>query len=238
MVTTDKVYENQEWYKGYREDDRLGGRDPYSASKAAAELAIASWRSSFCGSAAHQTPCLAIATARAGNVIGGGDWADDRIVPDAIRALSNGKPIPVRNPQATRPWQHVLEPLGGYLCLAQALACDYHPPCEAFNFGPALASNRKVEDLVTAMLKDWPGSWLARENHAALHEAKLLHLDIDKAYHRLGWSPCWDYSTTVHRTVRWYRNFYRGTSALSCCLDDLEAYQSNTSSLEFFTPAP
>ena len=120
MVTTDKVYENQEWAYGYRESDRLGGHDPSSASKAAAELAIASWRASFCGTAPHQSPHLAIATARAGNVIGGGDWAADRIVPDAMRALAAGKPIAVRNPTATRPWQHVLEPLGGYLRLAEA----------------------------------------------------------------------------------------------------------------------
>ena len=115
IVTTDKVYENKEWGYGYRENDRLGGHDPYSASKAAAELAIASWRSSFCGFDKHQTPYLAIATARAGNVIGGGDWACDRIIPDAVRAIATGRTIEVRNPSATRPWQHVLEPLSGYL---------------------------------------------------------------------------------------------------------------------------
>ena len=120
MVTTDKVYSNRDWDYGYREHDRLGGHDPYSASKAASELAISSWRDSFCGISSHQTPHLAIATARAGNVIGGGDWADDRIVPDAMRALAAGKPIRVRSPGATRPWQHVLEPLGGYLLLAEA----------------------------------------------------------------------------------------------------------------------
>ena len=122
MITTDKVYENREWFYGYRENDRLGGHDPYSASKAAAEIAIASWRRSFCGEASHQTPYLAVATARAGNVIGGGDWAEDRIVPDAMRSLAEGATIPVRRPQATRPWQHVLEPLSGYLLLAQFLA--------------------------------------------------------------------------------------------------------------------
>jgi len=154
MVTTDKVYANQEWVYGYRENDRLGGHDPYSASKAAAELAIASWRASFCGSSPHQTPHLAIATARAGNVIGGGDWAADRIVPDAMRALAAGQPIAVRNPAATRPWQHVLEPLGGYLLLAQQLAeaqssgADPNPHAEAFNFGPQLEANRTVRELV------------------------------------------------------------------------------------------
>ncbi len=226
MVTTDKVYENQEWDYGYREADRLGGHDPYSASKAAAELAIASWRSSFCGSAGHQTSSLAIATARAGNVIGGGDWSEDRIVPDATRALSAGEPIPVRNPLATRPWQHVLEPLGGYICLSQALLSDSRPPCEAFNFGPTLASNRPVEELVTAMLSQWPGSWLDQRDLAPPHEANLLHLQIDKAYHRLGWAPCWDFATTVQRTVEWYFRQRQGTSALTCCLADLEAYQT------------
>ena len=127
MVTTDKVYGNREWAYGYREPDRLGGHDPYSASKAAAEIAISSWRSSFCGSAAHQTPHLCIATARAGNVIGGGDWDADRIVPDAMRSLALGEPIPVRNPKATRPWQHVLEPLGGYLRLAEVLVTESSP---------------------------------------------------------------------------------------------------------------
>jgi CDP-glucose 4,6-dehydratase len=143
MVTTDKVYENREWPYGYREPDRLGGHDPYSASKAAAEIAIASWRASFCGTAQHQTPHLRIASARAGNVIGGGDWAADRIVPDSMRALAQGEPIAVRNPTATRPWQHVLEPLSGYLRLAEALLTDPAPPCEAFNFGPYLRATAR-----------------------------------------------------------------------------------------------
>ena len=149
MVTTDKVYENLEWTYGYRESDRLGGHDPYSASKAGAEIAIASWRSSFCGQASHQTPHLRIATARSGNVIGGGDWATDRIVPDVMSSLAKGESILVRNPRATRPWQHVLEPLLGYLRLAEVLFLDPQPPCQAFNFGPNLSSNRSVSDLVS-----------------------------------------------------------------------------------------
>ena len=227
MVTTDKVYENREWLHGYRETDPLGGHDPYSASKAGAELAIASWRASFCGPAAHQTPHLAIATARAGNVIGGGDWALDRIVPDAMRALAAGRPIAVRNPAATRPWQHVLEPLGGYLDLAKALATDPQPPCEAFNFGPSLESNRPVRDLVASILEHWKGSWLDQSDAQSPHEASLLHLQIDKAHHRLGWSPRWDYTTTVAHTVGWYRAQDQGASALSCCLDDLNRYQQS-----------
>jgi CDP-glucose 4,6-dehydratase len=235
MVTTDKVYENREWAYGYRELDRLGGHDPYSASKAAAELAIASWRSSFCGSGTHQTPHLRIATARAGNVIGGGDWAADRIVPDAIRALAAGEPVGVRNPLATRPWQHVLEPLGGYLRLAEALALEPNPPCEAFNFGPALASNRPVQELVSTMLTHWPGRWLDQRDPGAPHEANLLHLQIDKAHQRLGWQPCWDYASTVQRTVEWYRQHHLGRSALQCCRTDLDAYQAINAS---FSPSP
>ena len=229
MVTTDKVYQNREWAHGYRESDRLGGHDPYSASKAGAEIAIDSWRSSFCGPGLHQTPFLRIASARAGNVIGGGDWAADRIVPDAIRSLVNGDPIPVRNPSATRPWQHVIEPLAGYLRLAEVLSRDAQPPCESFNFGPSLASNRSVGDLVTTILDHWPGRWLDQSDPCAPHEANLLHLQIDKAYHLLGWQPRWDYATTMARTMGWYRAHHQGTSALECCLMDLNAYTSHFS---------
>lgn len=226
MITTDKVYENREWSFGYREPDRLGGHDPYSASKAAAEIAIASWRASFCGTAPHQTPHLHIATARAGNVIGGGDWAADRIVPDAVRALAAGEPIAVRNPSATRPWQHVLEPLGGYLRLAEALATETDPPCEPFNFGPHLDSNRPVGELVENMLSYWPGEWIDQSDPDAPHEAGLLHLQINKARHRLGWQPRWDYATTIERTVGWYRAVHEGANPFDCCLADLSAYQA------------
>ena len=229
MVTTDKVYENREWVHGYREPDPLGGHDPYSASKAGAEIAIASWRSSFCGLAAHQTPYLHIATARAGNVIGGGDWAAHRIMPDAMRSLSRGKPISVRNPSATRPWQHVIEPLCGYLMLAEALLSNKkNPPCEAFNFGPSLSSNRSVGDLVETILEHWPGSWLAQNDPFEPHEANLLHLQIDKSHHRLSWQPLWDFSTTIARTVSWYRSVNDGASSLDCCLADLNAYTQST----------
>jgi CDP-glucose 4,6-dehydratase len=223
MVTTDKVYSNQEWDYGYRENDRLGGHDPYSASKAAAELAIASWRSSFCGAAAHQTPHLAIATARAGNVIVGGDWAPDRIVPDAMRALAAAEPISLRHPAATRPWQHVLEPLGGYLLLAERLLSNARH-ASAFNFGPALEANRSVRELVDAALQHWPGSWRDDSDPHAPHEASRLHLQIEKAHHQLGWQPRWDFATTVSRTVAWYRAVNEGASPLACCLADLVAY--------------
>jgi len=232
MVTTDKVYENREWLHGYRETDRLGGHDPYSSSKAAMELAVASWRASFCGPANHQNPHLRIATARAGNVIGGGDWATDRIVPDAIRALKAGQPIAVRNPAATRPWQHVLEPLAGYLRLSEALATEPDPPCDAFNFGPQLESNRPVSELIASILSHWHGEWIDASDPHAPHEAALLHLQIDKAHHQLGWQPRWDVDTTVARTVAWYRAVHQGASPLDCCLTDLEAFTNSIKAQE------
>ena len=224
LITTDKVYRNNEWLYGYRENDPLGGHDPYSSSKAAAEIAIASWRSSFCGTSPHQTPHLRVASARAGNVIGGGDWGLDRIVPDAMRALSRGEPIGVRNPGATRPWQHVLEPLGGYLRLAENLASSAEL-ASAFNFGPQLEANRPVRELVDEALRHWPGRWQDQSDPSAPHEASLLNLVIDKAHHQLGWAPRWNFVTTVERTVNWYRRVQEGqASALECCLDDLAAY--------------
>jgi CDP-glucose 4,6-dehydratase len=224
LITTDKVYRNQEWVYGYRENDPLGGHDPYSSSKAAAEIAISSWRSSFCGTLPHQTPHLRVASARAGNVIGGGDWALDRIVPDAMRALSRGVPIGVRNPAATRPWQHVLEPLGGYLCLAEALS-GLADRASAFNFGPRLEANRPVRELVEEALRHWPGHWQDQSDPHAPHEASLLNLVIDRAHHQLGWSPRWNFATTVERTVNWYRRVQLGeASALECCQDDLTTY--------------
>jgi CDP-glucose 4,6-dehydratase len=224
LITTDKVYRNNEWLYGYRENDPLGGHDPYSSSKAAAEIAIASWRSSFCGMSPHQTPHLRVASARAGNVIGGGDWALDRIVPDAMRALRRGEPIGVRNPGATRPWQHVLEPLGGYLLLAENLYSSAEL-ASAFNFGPQLEANRPVRELVEEALRHWPGLWQDQSDPSAPHEASLLNLVIDKAHHQLGWAPRWDFSTTVERTVNWYRRVQEGqASALECCRDDLAAY--------------
>jgi len=233
VITTDKVYRNQEWCYGYRENDPLGGHDPYSASKAAAELLLHSWRQSFCGALPHQTPHLAIATARAGNVIGGGDWAADRIVPDAMRACAAGAVLPLRNPESTRPWQHVLEPLSGYLLLGQLLgqAQQQGSPtalvslADAWNFGPPLASNCTVRQLVEALHAAWPGSWRDASDPQAPHEAGLLHLVTDKAYHRLGWAPRWDLATTAERTARWYRRVHGGTAPLECCLEDLEAYE-------------
>ena len=231
MVTTDKVYANREWCYGYRETDRLGGHDPYSASKAAAELAIDSWRASFSGTAPHQSSHLAIASARAGNVIGGGDWAADRIVPDAMRACAAGEPLILRNPGATRPWQHVLEPLSGYLQLAEALAADPFAHAEAWNFGPHPEANRCVSDLVEALHLHWPGQWQDHSDPEAPHEAGLLHLVIDKAQHRLGWRPLWDFPTTVARTACWYRGVANGDSPLARCQADLDRYTTGAEAM-------
>ncbi len=211
FITTDKCYENREWNYGYRETDPLGGHDPYSSSKAAAEVAIASWRKSFFS---HADCPIGISSVRAGNVIGGGDWAEDRIVPDAMRSLMQGHPIPVRNPHATRPWQHVLEPLSGYLTLAERIYAERlageipvsaSALCSAFNFGPLLTSNRSVKDLVQTLLAYWPGDWLDQSQPGAPHEAGRLNLVTDKAFHALGWQPRWNFEQTLQETVEWYR---------------------------------
>ncbi|MEZ0218423.1 MAG: CDP-glucose 4,6-dehydratase [Rariglobus sp.] len=206
-VTTDKCYENREWLHAYREEDPLGGHDPYSSSKGAAEIAIASYRRSFFSSAG--TP-VRLASARAGNVIGGGDWAADRIVPDCIRALQLGQPVRLRNPRATRPWQHVLEPLSGYLWLAARLAGTTAEPAtlaSAFNFGPALTSNRPVGDLVNELLRHLPGRREDQPDPGAPHEAGLLNLATDKAHHLLGWRSAWNFERTVAETAVWYRDY-------------------------------
>jgi CDP-glucose 4,6-dehydratase len=209
VVTSDKCYENLETGRDYREGDALGGHDCYSASKAAAEIVTSAYRRSFF----LNDPNKRIASARAGNVIGGGDWAEDRIVPDCIRHLQRGEPIPVRNPHATRPWQHVLEPLGGYLELASRLlegpiqgegsASD--AAYAAFNFGPGPESERSVQDLVEEVLKSWSGTWENQSDPSAPHEAHRLSLDISKAARILGWHPRWDVTRTVRETVDWYR---------------------------------
>jgi CDP-glucose 4,6-dehydratase len=217
MVTTDKCYENREWLHAYREEDAMGGYDPYSASKGAAEIAIAAYRRSYFS--APDSP-VRLASARAGNVIGGGDWAADRIIPDCFRALAAGQAIPVRNKIATRPWQHVLEPLSGYLSLAATLATTLDSPASesqklrspvsdlsaynSFNFGPALTSNRTVAELVQELLKHTGGSWTDACDPHALHEASKLNLATDKAFHLLGWKPVWDFEATLAQTARWY----------------------------------
>lgn len=218
VITTDKVYENNEWDYAYRENDAFGGYDPYSASKGCCEIVSASYRRSFFnfGAPGYRGPKVYLATVRAGNVIGGGDWATDRIVPDCMRGLGRGEAIPVRNKTATRPWQHVLEPLSGYLVLggriAQAAAdgaSNLPALCSGFNFGPNMTSNRTVAELVVEILKHWPGRWDDRSNPHAPHEAGKLNLASDKAYHQLDWRPCWDFETTIQQTVAWYHDAHR-----------------------------
>ena len=244
FITTDKCYENREWLHGYREEDKLGGYDPYSSSKAAAEIAIASWRRSFFPVEKIASGAIApvgIASVRAGNVIGGGDWALDRIVPDCMRALGRGEAIAVRNPQATRPWQHVLEPLSGYLALGaqlhQALvdhgktddSARLENLCSAFNFGPALDSNRPVREVVEEILRHWPGAWTDLSDPTAVHEARLLNLATDKAHHLLGWKPRWDFAQTIQKTVEWYRfaaTGPKGESSIEFTRAQIVAYNS------------
>jgi len=250
VVTTDKCYENDSAAYGsaahgsnsrhFKENDPLGGHDPYSASKAAAELVVAGYRDSFFS---HGTE-VALASARAGNVIGGGDWAEDRLVPDCIRALSVGRLVPVRNPDFTRPWQHVLEPLGGYLLLGvklkearrQKSAEEIAHIAQAFNFGPDPESNRSVRDLVEEVLCHWPGKWEQAHQEKHLKEAPLLSLAIDKARATLGWQPRWDFAETVAQTVAWYREYFEqgkktdATSMVDFTQKQIEAYSRDPSS--------
>lgn len=206
-VTSDKCYENLEWVWGYREHDQLGGHDPYSASKAAAEIVFSAYSRSFLSSEST----LGAATARAGNVIGGGDWALDRIVPDCIRAIENGQPIKLRNPGSTRPWQHVLEPLSGYLMLAAKL---YEQPVQyggSWNFGPSTSEVRTVHDVATSIIQTLGrGSVEIVESQNDHHEARLLQLNCDKAHQDMGWYPRWDVDKTILATAEWYQNVIVG----------------------------
>lgn len=216
MVTTDKCYANREWEYGYRENDPMGGSDVYSSSKGAAELLTDSWRRSFFHPSRLADHGVQVATVRAGNVIGGGDWAPDRILPDCIRALADGRVVELRNPVATRPWQHVIEPLAGYLHLGARMLdpeIDLRSKarlCSAFNFGPAVTSNRTVAALADRVIEVWgSGAWRDVSDPGAVHEASLLNLAIDKAFAVLGWTPRWDFARTVEETVTWYRDVLR-----------------------------
>ena len=202
-VTTDKCYENREWPWGYRENDALGGHDPYSASKAAAEIAAASYRRSFfCG---ENAPLLA--TSRAGNVIGGGDWSEDRLIPDLVRAVGTGRPLEVRSPLATRPWQHVLESLSGYLLLGQRLLEGRQEFAQAWNFGPEPDGNQSVSEVLTRMQEHWPQLAWHTAAETQPHEATLLYLDSAKARGQLGWQPIWTLPQALLATAAWYRDF-------------------------------
>ncbi|MGY9074672.1 MAG: CDP-glucose 4,6-dehydratase [Acidimicrobiales bacterium] len=206
LITSDKCYENVETYYGYREDDRLGGADPYSASKAAAEIIISSHTRSFFG---NDDRTVSIATTRAGNVVGGGDWAADRLVPDVARAWSQGENVTIRRPQATRPWQHVLEPISGYLQLGAELAAHPELHGESFNFGPPAEAVNPVRDVVLALQAYLPGLDLTiDESQAHFHEAGLLKLSCDKALSYLGWTPVMDFDETMQITAEWFARFY------------------------------
>lgn len=209
MITSDKCYDNVEWNWGYRETDRLGGKDPYSASKGAAELAIRTFASSYF--AAADSP-VRLAVARAGNVIGGGDWADDRVVPDCVRAWAKGQAMEIRKPDATRPWQHVLEPLSGYLTLGAELARRAELHAEPFNFGPPAEQNYSVLALIEALERHWPGTrHVVVPADGNTPEAGLLKLNCDKALASLRWRATLDFAETVAITADWYRRFYENT---------------------------
>ena len=231
MITTDKCYENKEQIWGYRENEPMGGYDPYSSSKGAAEIAIASWRRSFFNPDDYARHGKSIASVRAGNVIGGGDWALDRIIPDCIRALESGNPIEIRSPRAIRPWQHVLEPLSGYLLLAQKMwnaPADY---CEGWNFGPRLESISTVWEVAQKVIENYGSGELKDiSNPNALHEAKLLMLDISKAKFRLGWEPRMNLSQCVALTVDWYKR-YRQEEVYEVCVEQIGRYLNNSNEL-------
>lgn len=209
-ITSDKCYENVEWTWGYRENDQLGGRDPYSASKAAAEIAFSTYARSFF----EQRPLLGTASARAGNVIGGGDWAVDRIIPDCIRAIEAGETVRLRNPGATRPWQHVLEPLSGYLLLAARLYDEPKNYGGSWNFGPSTNEVRTVKDVAEVIVGHiGRGCVEVVESQTQVHEARLLQLNCDKAHQLLGWYPRWHVDKTLEATALWYKTVMNGGNA-------------------------
>jgi CDP-glucose 4,6-dehydratase len=229
VISSDKCYENREQVWGYREHEALGGDDPYSASKGAAELVVAAYRKSFFAPARIGQHGVRLASVRAGNVIGGGDWAPERIVTDIVRALRSATPVPVRNPDAVRPWQHVLEPLGGYLALAQRMATSNHPRwCSAYNFGPAPSDAVPVRRLVELFLRAWGGgSWEPRPTPNQPPEAAVLRLAIDKAVAELGWRPRWTVDQAISRTAAWFRAYHDGQVDMrGLCLADIRDYLS------------
>ncbi|NUZ08204.1 CDP-glucose 4,6-dehydratase [Piscinibacter koreensis] len=220
-VTTDKCYENREWVWGYREDEPMGGHDPYSNSKGCAELVTSAYRRSFFGT----RDGVAVASARAGNVIGGGDWAVDRLVPDILRAFERKEPVRIRNPHATRPWQHVLEPLSGYLTLAERLCTNGQAVAEGWNFGPADSDARPVQWIVERLVAAWGegASWEVDPGEHP-HEAHYLKLDISKAAQRLHWQPAWNLDTALQRVAEWHRAWLAGADVAAVCRAQIHQY--------------
>ncbi|HEX5707257.1 MAG TPA: CDP-glucose 4,6-dehydratase [Pyrinomonadaceae bacterium] len=237
VVTSDKCYENREWVWAYREEDALGGHDAYSNSKACAELVTAAYRRSFFDAGAHagqpaaSSPgTAAVASARAGNVIGGGDWAEDRLLPDIFRAASEGREVRIRNPGAVRPWQHVLEPLSGYLLLAERLCGERRAEfAEGWNFGPREEDARTVAWVVERITEKWDGEgapkWASDADAAHPHEARYLRLDCAKARERLHWRPRWTIEQALDATVEWYRAHDAGADARRLCAEQIDEYQ-------------
>ena len=223
-VTSDKCYQNREWVWGYRENDELGGRDPYSASKAAAEMVMTGYWQSFLA----DRPGLGVASVRSGNVLGGGDWAEDRLVPDIIRDLRAQRPVILRHPEGTRPWQHVLEPLSGYLLLAARLSESPKEFSGAWNFGPSGEGLRSVRHLAEKIIAGWGTGTIRVESQAdAPHEAGMLHLNCDKARRLLGWRPRWNFARTVAETVHWYKAHHQGTPPLELCRSQIRDYMES-----------
>lgn len=224
MITTDKCYENKEQLWGYRENEPMGGYDPYSSSKGAAEIAISSWRNSFFNPQQYEFHHKSIASARAGNVIGGGDWAKDRIIPDCIRSIEKNIPICIRNPIATRPWQHVLEPLSGYLLLAKKMWESPTSFCEGWNFGPNIDSIVPVWDVANMLITEYGQGTLSKfSGNEKLHEAMLLSLDITKARFRLGWKPSLSLNECICLTAEWYKS-YTSCDTYELCVKQIKEY--------------
>ena len=225
IVTTDKCYENKEWVWGYRENDSVGGRDPYSSSKSCVELVTAAYYQSFFSEKNYLKHGVAIASARAGNVIGGGDWSKDRIIPDCIRALQGNRAIILRQPGSTRPWQHVLEPLGGYLTLAAKLYDNPVAFSGSWNFGPKIESSKTVEELSLMIIKGWGSGTIDKPSlNQQPHEANLLQLNCDKSNILLQWKPKWDFNKTVKETVKWYKDVLNNKPVINTTRNQIIEY--------------
>jgi len=218
-ITTDKCYENDGRSQGYKESDSMGGYDPYSSSKGCAELVASAYRRSFL-----QGQGIGVASVRAGNVIGGGDWADDRLIPDILRSFEKNEPVVIRNPKATRPWQHVLEPLSGYLILAQKLYEDQKEYAEGWNFGPNEQDVKPVDWILGRMISKWPNSSWELDQNSNPHEAVFLKLDIAKAESKLGWQPVWELSYTLEKIIDWHRAWLDKEDMQAVCLAEIEGY--------------
>ncbi|AXQ29908.1 CDP-glucose 4,6-dehydratase [Solimonas sp. K1W22B-7] len=224
-VTSDKCYENREWLWGYREDEPMGGYDPYSNSKGCSELVTSAFRKSYFNPAHHAEHRVALGTGRAGNVIGGGDWAADRLIPDCVRAIGEGRSVHIRNPASVRPWQHVLEPLGGYLVLAERLHRDGPAFAEGWNFGPEESDARPVEWIAQRMTERWgAGASWTFDGAPQPHEAAHLKLDCSKAHARLGWRPRWSLETAIDRIIDWHKAHLAGEDVSRICNQQIDEY--------------